>query len=123
MEQLHPTNQGPRSPLERARAQEKIATYSIALIIGFVVVLIVRAVIVVGTQPPGEQARMMNTMMTIAQFLVTLATLAVVRHQVRVAVNQIEQSEAGEVRLQILAHAIGELVDVIRSRGGLRAVR
>ena len=123
MEQLHPTNHGPRSPLECARTQEKIATYSIALIIGFVVVLIVRAVTFAGTQPPGDQARMMSTIMTIAQFLVTLATLAVVRHQVRVAVNQIEQSEAGEVRLQILAHAIGELVDAIRSRDGLRAVR
>ena len=123
MEQLHPTNHGPRSPLERARTQEKIATYSIALIVGFVVVLIVRAVTVAGTQPPGDQARIMSTIMTIAQFLVTLATLAVVRHQVRVAVNQIEQSEAGEVRQQILAHAIGELVDAIGSRDRLRAVR
>ncbi|HEV2739062.1 MAG TPA: hypothetical protein VGU66_10825 [Candidatus Elarobacter sp.] len=123
MEQLHVTNHGSRSPLERARTQEKIATYSIALIVGFVVVLIVRAVTFAGTQPPGDQARIMSTIITIAQFLVTLATLAVVRHQVRVAVNQIEQSEAGEVRQQILAHAIGELVDAIGSRDGLRAVR
>ena len=123
MEQLNPTSHGPRSPLECARTQEKIATYSIALIIAIVIVLIVRAVTYAGTQSPGDQARMMNTIMTIAQFLVTLATLAVVRHQVRVAVNQIEQSEAGEVRLQILAHAIGELVDAIRSRDGLRAAR
>jgi hypothetical protein len=123
MEQMHPIDHGPRSPLERARTQEKIATYSIALIVGFVIVLIVRAVTFAGAQPPGDQARIMSTIMTIAQFLVALATLAVVRHQVRVAVNQIEQSEAGEVRLQILAHAIGELVDAIGSRDGLRAVR
>ena len=52
MEQLHPTNHGPRSPLERAKKQEKIATYSIALIVGLVVVLIVRAVTFAGT--PGK---------------------------------------------------------------------
>jgi hypothetical protein len=102
---------GKRSPLERAKTQERIATYSLALIGGLVIILIARAATFAGAQASGDQERLMNLIMTIVQFLVTVSTLVLVRHQVSVAVHQIEQTEVSELRLQQLTAAVCKLVD------------
>jgi hypothetical protein len=102
---------GKRSPLERAKTQERIATYSLALIGGLVIILIARAMTFAAGQAAGDQDRLMNVSMTIVQFLVTVSTLVLVRHQVSVAVHQIEQTEISELRLQQLTAAVCKLAD------------
>lgn len=88
-----------------------MATYSMALIVGLVVVLIVRAVSFSTTQSTGSEDRLMSLIMTIVQFILAISTLLLVRHQLSVAVRHIEQSEVVELRLQQLAEGVRKLVD------------
>jgi uncharacterized membrane protein YkgB len=110
MQQVH----GKRSPLERAKTQERIATYSVALIVGLVIVLIARAVTFSATQSAGSQERLMSLIMTIVQFIVTISTLMLVRHQVSIAVRQIEESEVVELRLQQLTEGVRKLAEAVQ---------
>jgi hypothetical protein len=111
MEQLKATVRGMSSPLVRAKTHEKIATYSIAVVVGLVVVIVGRAIELASGEPSGDRLRMMSVIMSVVQTIVTLATLALIRHQVSVAVHQIEQAEGGDLRLQQLTAAVRALVD------------
>ena len=119
MEQLQAIgHHGISSPLVRAKTQERIATYSIALVVGLVIVIVGRAIELASGQPTGEQQRTISAIMSVVQFIVTLATLALIRHQVSVAVHQIEQAEGGDLRLQQLTAAVRALVDAGRTDAG-----
>jgi hypothetical protein len=111
MEQLKATVHGMSSPLVRAKTHEKIATYSIALVVGLVVLIVGRAIEMASGESSGDQLRSMSVIIAVVQTIVTLATLALVRHQVSVAVHQIEQAEGGDLRLQQLTAAVRALAD------------
>jgi hypothetical protein len=100
-----------RSPLEQAKTHERVATYSIALIVGVIAVLIASTVTVASTESPDARVRIVSAMAPIAQIIVSLATLALVRHQVSVAVGDIEQAEQTESRLLQLTAAIRVLLE------------
>jgi ABC-type transport system involved in cytochrome bd biosynthesis fused ATPase/permease subunit len=109
MEYGNSSDGGRRSPLQRAKAHESVATYSIGIVVAFVAVLIVRAVMVSSAEPAGDQQRLMSAVVTLVQFIVTLAALALIRNQISIAVRQIEQSAESEVRLVALTEAIHAL--------------
>jgi NADH:ubiquinone oxidoreductase subunit 6 (subunit J) len=102
------------SPLQQARTHERVATYSIALIVGIVAVLIASTVMVASTESPDARVRIVSAMAPVAQIIVALATLALVRHQVSVTVGDIEQAEQTESRLLQLTAAIRALMEVRR---------
>jgi len=67
--------------------------------VALIVVLVGRAVEIAGAEPVADQQRLISTILTFVQVIVTLATLALVRNQISVAVHQMEQSEeAGKRR-------------------------
>ena len=103
-----------RSPLQQAKAHERVATYSIALVAGVVGMLIFRTIMVASAESLAGQERIMNAMVPVAQFLVSLTTLALVRYQVSVAVGQIEQAEQTEAHLVQLTAAVRASVDSLR---------
>lgn len=111
-----------RSPLERAKTQERIATYSIALIVGLVVVMLARAVTVTAAQSAADQGRTMSVIVTIVQLIVTISTLLLVRHQVHLAVQQIEQADAGELRLQQLTDQVRRLADATGAKTTTKSI-
>ena len=103
-----------RSPLQQAKTHERFATYSIALVVGVVGILIFRTIMVASAESFAGQGRIMSAMVPVAQFLVSLTTLALVRYQVSVAVGQIEQAEQTEARLLQLTAAVRALVETLR---------
>lgn len=109
MKRLHYAPRAQPSPLRQAKTHERDATYLIALIVPVIVALITRAIMVASVEPAAAQDRLMNAIVPIVQFIVSLSTLALVRHQVSVAVEQIEQAEHNEARVLRLADAVGEL--------------
>jgi len=59
---------------------------------------------------------LMNVVAPVAQLIVSLATFALIRHQVSVAVAQIVQAEHGEARLLQLAFAVYALDESLNAR-------
>ena len=110
MEQVKASRTKP-TPLEQAKSHERVALWSVALIIGVVAILIVRGIVVAAGESAAEQQRLMNVIAPVAQLIVSLATFALISNQVSVAVAQIGQGEHTEARLLQLdfaVHALGE---------------
>jgi uncharacterized membrane protein YkgB len=100
MEQVRHVSRDKQPALERARSQEKRATYATALIVTLIVIVVGRAVQVASAEPAVDRQRLITTILTIVQVIVTLATLVLVRNQVSVAVHQMEQLEETGSRSQ-----------------------
>ncbi|HYZ17892.1 MAG TPA: hypothetical protein VE591_15885 [Candidatus Acidoferrum sp.] len=115
MNTVHYTAQTERSPLQQAKTRERVATYSIALVVGLVVVLIASAVMVASTESATGQLRLLGTIVLIAQLIVSLATLALVYRQTSVSVTDIEQVEQMARRIAQLSDAVRELKDPVRN--------
>jgi len=114
MDKLPYAPRAKRSPLQQAKTHERFATYSIALVVGVVGILIFRTIMVASAESFAGQERIMNAMVPVAQFLVSLTTLALVRYQVSVAVGQIEQAEQTEAQLLQLTAAVRASVGTLR---------
>ncbi len=106
-----------RSPLQQAKRHERLATYSIALIVGIVVILVARSLMVAITESPTAQSRLMNAIFPVAQLIVSLATLALVHHQTSLAVRQMEQAEQTDTRISNLTEAVHALVEAQTAEG------
>jgi ABC-type transport system involved in cytochrome bd biosynthesis fused ATPase/permease subunit len=113
MEQLRASRTKP-TPLEQAKSHERAALWSVALIIGVVAILIVRGMVVAAGESAAEQQRLMNVVAPVAQLIVSLATFALIRNQVCVAVAQIGQAEHSEARLLQLAYAVHALDESLK---------
>jgi hypothetical protein len=111
MDSLRSERSTKRSPLQQAKTHERVATYSIFLIVGIVVALVAGTFVVARAESPDAQARILSATTPIAQFIVSLATLALVRHQVSVAVGDIEQAEQTEGRLLHLTAAMSVMLE------------
>lgn len=86
-----------------------MATYSILVIVAVIATLVVKTVVVGGAEPPAEQQRLASMMTPVVQFIVSIATLGLIRNQVSVAVGQIEQAEQSEARrLRLTARNRGQ---------------
>lgn len=116
MEALYASPSSVTSPLERARRQEKIASASIVLIVGTVIVIVVRAGLYASTTPASEHGGTFSAVLAIAEFIVTLATLVLMRQQVQVAVHQIEHAEASQIQTRELAQAMQALARAVQSK-------
>jgi len=103
------------TPLERARRQQKIATTSTVFVLAVVGFMLVRGFFL-ESHAPVEHRNVMSAIVSFSEFVVTVATLALIRHQVGVAVHQIEQAEANEVQGRELAQAMQALAGAMRSR-------
>jgi ABC-type transport system involved in cytochrome bd biosynthesis fused ATPase/permease subunit len=97
------------TPLEQAKSHEQAALWSVALVVGVVVIVIVRGLVVAAGETAAEQQRLMIAVAPVVQFVVSLATFALIRNQVSVAVAQIGQAEHSEARLLQLAYAVHAL--------------
>jgi hypothetical protein len=115
MDALHYTANNKRSPLQQAKTRERVATYSIALIVGIVLVLTVSTIMVASSESPSAQARLMSAVIPVAQLIVSLATLALVQRQMSSAVRDVEQAEETASRLAELTDAVRVLQDAVRN--------
>ena len=98
------------TPLERAKSHQRIATYSIAVIVVFIAILVAAALTVGTGETAVERQRLMSVIEPFAQLLLSLATFVLIGNQVSVAVGQIEQAEESEARLLQLTAAARALL-------------
>jgi hypothetical protein len=103
-----------RSQLEHAQMGERMSTYSLALIVGIVVVLLGSAAMIAGSESAGDRPRLMIAIIAIAQLLVSLATLVLVHRSMSAAVRDGEQAEQTARHLRNLTHLVHELKETTR---------
>jgi NADH:ubiquinone oxidoreductase subunit 6 (subunit J) len=120
MSTLHYPDRAIRSPVQQAKTHERTATYAVALIVGVVSVLVVRTIMLAGTESAAAQDRLMSAIIPIALLIVSLTTLALVRYHMSVAIRSLEQAEHTASRLLQLIAAVQALKEDVRSdqRGG-----
>jgi hypothetical protein len=87
------------SPLQRAKAHERRASYVIAGITGIILVLLFRSITIAATETAIAQERLLTFVVTIVQVAVSATSLVIVRHQVGLTTIEIEQAEQAEYRL------------------------
>jgi hypothetical protein len=87
------------SPLQRAKAHERRASYVIAGITGIILVLLFRSITIAATESAIAQERLLTFVVTIVQVAVSATSLVIVRHQVGLTTIEIEQAEQAEYRL------------------------
>jgi NADH:ubiquinone oxidoreductase subunit 6 (subunit J) len=93
---------------------ERVATYSLAVIVGIVVVLIGSAAMVAGSESAEDRVRLMIAIIAMAQLIVSLATLALVHRSMSAAVRDGEQAEQTARHLRNLTHLVHELKETTR---------
>jgi len=97
------------TPLEQAKSHERASLWCVGLIVGVVAIVIGRGMIVAAGETAAEQQRLLNAVAPVAQLIVSLATFALIRNQVSVAVAQVGQAEQSEARLLQVAYAVHAL--------------
>jgi hypothetical protein len=114
MATVHYAARRKRSSLEHAKTGERVSTYSLALIVGIVAVLLGSAAVVAGSESAGERIRLMIAVIAMAQLLVSLTTLALVHRSTSAAIRDGEQAEHMARHLRNLTHLVHELKETTR---------
>jgi len=95
------------SPLQRAKAHERRASYVIAGITGIILVLLFRSITIAATETAIAQERLLTFVVTIVQVAVSATSLVIVRHQIGLTTIEIEQAEHAELHRTSRDQSVG----------------
>ena len=106
MEVLYASPDAVTTPLAHARRKERTAAITIALIVGFVLVVVARTALYATHLGAGDRHHLVMLMLSFIECTLALTAVLAIRQLLRITVDQIEQSQASQIQTRELTQAL-----------------